>query len=123
MKRGIIPVCLACMMLVSMCKRDTGGDRGVIDSKREDKTVTTAVAASKKTGKIQHEAAVASEDKSKRKAQDRSTGMTKKVADRTEISAHISEGEKGESTLSDAGKELKPGGLLVKPRVDVPEVK
>ena len=31
MKKWIIPVCLAYMMLFSTCKRDTGGDNGVAD--------------------------------------------------------------------------------------------
>lgn len=86
MKKWIIPVCLAYMMLFSTCKRDTGGDHGSISSKREEKTEKIVGTGSKKTVKIRRNAAV-------------------------------------DSVLSDADKERKPGGLLDKPRVDVPDVK
>jgi hypothetical protein len=166
MKKGIVPVCLACVMLISMCRRETGGD-GAIDQEKgfeygknsytqaqssgyregatahgtgikramnrpaitertaaEDNTGGAAAEGSKRTGKARRETADASNrGKSERKVQDRSAGMTGKEAGGNGISVPASESEKGDPVPSDTGREPKPGGLLVKPRVDVPEVK
>jgi|RifCSP16_2_1023846.scaffolds.fasta_scaffold866616_1 hypothetical protein len=80
MKERIIPVCLACMMLVSMCKRDTGGVQGVINPDK------SSLKSSKKVRNIKSDASAV-------------------------------------SAVYNANKKRKPGGLLVKPRVDVPDVK
>jgi len=93
MKKVIIPVLLACMMLVSQCKKDTEGIQGVIDF------LTGHVTYGNKGKSIKND-----------------IDKIKTAGKKTEIG-------KKDSAISDTNRDRKPGGLLVKPRVDVPEVK
>ena len=93
MKKAIIPVCLACMMLVSLCKKDTGGVQGGIDF------LAGHVTHGNKGTSIKND-----------------TDKIKTAGKKTEIG-------KKDSAISDTKRYRKPGGMLVKPRVDVPEVK
>jgi hypothetical protein len=93
MKKAIIPVCLACVMLVMVCKKDTGGVQEVIDLP---------------AGHATHE--------NKGKPINNDTEKIKTVGKKTETG-------KKNSAIPDTNRDRKPVGLLVKPRVDVPEVK
>jgi hypothetical protein len=93
MRKVIIPVFLVCMLLVSQCKKKTDGIQGAIDVPAGHLTYGNKSTSIKKD-----------------------TDKIKTAGKNTEIG-------KKDPAISSTNSGRKPGGLLVKPRVDVPEVK
>ena len=133
MKKGIIPVFLACMMLVLMCTRDPGGDHGAIDQDKDFEYGKNSYTQTQPPGYRESSSKEGSDIKEatrrsgirERRKEDK-TGKTvvtssKKAGNKQGEAAVAS--DTNESGMKAENRERKPGDLLVKPRVDVPEVK
>ena len=134
MKKWIIPVCLACMMLVPTCKRDTGGDHGVagpdrgFDYGKNSYTQTQSSEYRERSSKDSSGVKKATQRSviPGRTRRENKTGTTvvtgsKKNGNIQRDASIVS--NRIESKRKVENREQKPGGLLEKPRVDVPDVK